>query len=321
MTCFNPKTAKWRWQKVINEKTGEVYETKVLNFLPLSQIEPNTPWEDDVLEIPCGKCAGCRIDQANDWATRAYLESTKYKKNAFITLTYNNENIPKNRTLIKRDLQLFWKRLRKSGEDIRYIACGEYGPTTLRPHYHAIIYNYWPEDAVFFKKNLSNDYLFTSEKLNKIWGKGYTIIGHVTYETAAYVARYVYKKAFGLNKQWNIKHGRTPEFTLSSRRPGIGANGFEDKTTFEKIKRNMGVFVPTKEGPKLKKIPNFIKNKWRNLGDRIEYFKLNDERARELKRYARTLAEENTNNYFQQLKQNTEISEEKYKILDKRKDL
>ena len=61
--------------------------------------------------------------------------------NAYITLTYNDDHLPANGSLQPRDLQLFWKRLRKARTPgIRYYACGEYGDQTARPHYHAIIF-------------------------------------------------------------------------------------------------------------------------------------------------------------------------------------
>lgn len=112
----------------VNEKTGEVYKTRALRFVPLTKLETDTPLKEKAVMIPCGKCEGCLIDKSNSWSTRCMLEAKNWPKNCFITLTYNNKNLPKNRTLVKKDLQNFWKRLRKTQEGpIRYLACGEYG--------------------------------------------------------------------------------------------------------------------------------------------------------------------------------------------------
>lgn len=297
--CFNPKPAKFEYFNKIDEKTGEIYKSKRLKFISWDEVDADFPYKDNCTMIPCGKCEGCQINKANEWATRAILEAQNWPKNAFLTLTYNNDNLPKKRTLVKADLQKFWKRLRKS-EDIRYLACGEYGPKTLRPHYHAIVFNYWPDDAKQYTKNIVGDQLWTSEKLNKIWGKGYVIVGMVTYESAAYVARYVFKKAFGLDKNWNIRHHRTPEFTLTSRRPGLAAFAFDNPKLWDKIRRNDGIILKTKAGVQVKKIPEYLKERWRTKGNREEYYKWSDTRARVLKTLAR--ARDTTDNYFQGLK-------------------
>lgn len=324
MTCLNPKIAKPYWHKIINQKTGEIYETKGLKFIKQNQILLNDP---DMLSgkymlIPCQKCQGCRVDYASEFSTRAYLESLQHKESCFITLTYNNENIPKNRSLNKKDFQDFFKRLRKNtGKKIRYMLCGEYGPKTLRCHGHMLCWGYRPKDLKFYKKNHVGDFLFTSEELNKIWGKGYTIIGNITYESAAYVARYVYKKSYGIDKDFYKKHGREPEFILTSRRPGLATNAFTNKKIWEKIKRNMGVLIPTKDGVKLKKIPTFLREKWKNFEDRKEYFKLFDKRARELLNDTRARMEKTDLNYFKYLKMTYNLARERFKRLDKRSNI
>lgn len=317
MTCFNPKLATYSYENRINEKTGEIELTKKIQFLPWTKITPDTPFKDKVIIIPCGKCPGCKIDHANEFATRVCMEIKNSKKNAFLTLTYNNENLPEKRSLVKKDLQKFWKRLRKSGEKVRYLCSGEYGPRTSRPHYHAVVLNYWPEDAKTYKPNITGDMLYTSEKLNKIWGKGYVIVGRVNYETAAYVARYVYKKAFGLNKEYFKKKKKEPEFTLSSRRPGLGIEGL-DTEEWAKIRRNDGIIIKTKKGVEIKKIPQFIKLKWRQLGNREEYYKWADKRASEFKTLTHARLSETSDNWFQANKKKAEILKEKLKRLDKR---
>lgn len=188
-----------------------------------------------VVPIPCGKCIGCRLEKARQWAVRCVHEAQMYPENSFITLTYNNENLPKDRNIQKRDLQLFFKRLRKalSPKEIRYYACGEYGDKMGRPHYHACLFNHDFEDKIMLRtgkvkpsglskfKPTRNHALYTSPVLEKIWKKGFVTIGELTFDSAGYVARYVTKKITGPPAAEHYQ-GRTPEFALMSRMPGIG---------------------------------------------------------------------------------------------------
>lgn len=128
--CIRPKPTFTTIVKEIDEKTGEIVEKHKKKFLPIWKLKERDPVE--IEWVNCGTCSECRISKSKDWSARCYLESLNWPKNCFITLTYNNENLPKNRSLVKRDLQLFWKNLRKRGYKVRYMACGEYGPTTLR---------------------------------------------------------------------------------------------------------------------------------------------------------------------------------------------
>lgn len=152
---------------------------------------------------------------------RCVYEAKEYEKNCFITLTYDNEHCPENSSLVKRDLQLFMKKLRKKyGEKIRFYACGEYGEKYDRPHYHACIFNHDFEDKVLWSVREDIN-LYRSKSLEKMWPYGFSTIGDVTFESAAYVARYVMKKIYGDKAEQHYK-GRVPEFTNMSRRPGIG---------------------------------------------------------------------------------------------------
>lgn len=98
------------------------------------------------IAVPCGSCIICRKRKASALATRAIMETESCgSAPLFITLTYNNEHLPKNEhsyvTLRKSDLQLFFKRLRSLLDNqniphsLRYLACGEYGSHTKRPQY------------------------------------------------------------------------------------------------------------------------------------------------------------------------------------------
>ncbi|MBD5584332.1 MAG: hypothetical protein HDQ88_04565 [Clostridia bacterium] len=219
-----------------------------------------------LIDIPCGKCEACKCNHAKEWALRCHLESLYHDQNCFITLSYNNENLPKNRSLELSDLQKFWKRLRKSlpkETKIKYFACGEYGPKTLRPHYHAIIFGYMPDDIKPWKKNHQRDQLYISEKIEKIWGKGYCIIGECNYNTAGYVARYCTKK---LKNELKIKHNKAEEFIVMSRNGGIGISYYKEKK--EEIWEDQGIYIkkPNKNAS-LESIPKFFMKKFKEEKD------------------------------------------------------
>ena len=209
MTCFHPLKA-WR------SKTLEPSGKRKIVF------SASKAWIDQPVELPCGQCIGCRLERSRQWAIRCVHESSLYDANSFITLTYDEQNMPPNQSLQKRDFQLFMKRLRKyyTPQKIRFFHCGEYGDHLGRPHYHAILFNLEFADKVLHKVHNGNK-IYTSPILEKIWGKGFCIIGAVTFESAAYVARYVVKKINGPRAEEHYKK-RVPEYTTMSRRPGIG---------------------------------------------------------------------------------------------------
>ena len=177
---------------------------------------------------------------------RSVHEASQHDENCFITLTYDDANLPHGASLFPRDLELFWKRLRKRlhPRKIGYLACGEYGTnqdittteTIGRPHYHAIIFGYDFPDKVLEAKSPSGENRFSSETLTRLWGKGLTDLGTFTFESAAYVARYQLKKINGeeADDHYTRVDPRTgeityitPEFIRSSKRPAIGRGWFE----------------------------------------------------------------------------------------------
>lgn len=199
---------------------------------------------DRPITIPCGQCVGCRLEKSRVMALRCVHEASLHTSNCFVTLTYRNECLPENGSLDLDDITKFWKRLRDkiAPQKIRYFYCGEYGDTSNRPHYHAIIFGYQPSDLVFYKSVRENEY-YISPFLESVWNKGYVVIGNVTFESAAYTARYCMKKINGKMldstdpetglkpyERYNSKTGEivnvTPEFANSSRRPGIASEWF-----------------------------------------------------------------------------------------------
>ena len=94
----------------------------------------------------CGQCLPCRINKKRVWTHRIMLESSLHTDNAFVTLTYSDENLPKDGSLVPRHVQLFLKKVRKEIEParLRFFCVGEYGDRTQRPHYHVALFGYPP---------------------------------------------------------------------------------------------------------------------------------------------------------------------------------
>ena len=189
------------------------------------------------MQVACGQCIGCRLERSRQWAVRCMHEIHMYEKNCFITLTYDEEHLPKDYSLDMRHFQLFMKRLRKKhGNGIRFFHCGEYGDAKERPHYHAILFNFDFDDRKLWK--LSNGVpVYTSESLEKLWGKGFCTVGAATFQSAAYVARYVLKKRTGpgsaryyerMDPETGEIFELKPEYVTMSRRPGIGKDWIEE---------------------------------------------------------------------------------------------
>lgn len=182
------------------------------------------PIADTNLELPCGKCIGCRTDRAAAWGNRAQHEARLYATNSFITLTYDEEHAPTNGLLAPDDLTNFIKRLRQnahrhgslfdrdSSRNIRYLACGEYGGSTGRPHYHILAFN-----CGFSNPTRRATGLYEAEGLTKTWGKGIANYGPATPGAATYIAKYSLKKQ-GLPEwrrcqRWNERPGHTDDTT------------------------------------------------------------------------------------------------------------
>lgn len=211
---------------------------------------PLIGYRDVPMKVSCGQCIGCRLERSRQWAVRCYHEAQVWDRNCFITLTYDNEHLPEDWSLKLRDFQLFMKKLRKRyGEGIRFFHCGEYGevckacrqsrsfckcpkwdPMPGRPHYHAILFNHDFGDKKLWKVQNENP-LFTSEELSQLWPQGYSSVGAATFQSAAYVARYILKKISGgastEHYLWSDPRTgeifeRVPEYVTMSRRPGIG---------------------------------------------------------------------------------------------------
>lgn len=185
------------------------------------------------LHIPCGQCIGCRERIGAQWAIRLQHEASLWDANCFVTLTYSEGNLPPGGTLLHRDFALFMKRLRKAnGPNVRFFMCGEYGPKTLRPHYHACLFNIDFRDREPAGKSKGGFPFFYSKHLSSLWELGRATVQNFTPETAAYTTGYILKKAKG--QEADVRYLRqnpdgttyrvAPEYAQMSRRPGIGYN-------------------------------------------------------------------------------------------------
>lgn len=215
MTCYHPirawrslggRQANGKWPVVFNQKDG---------------------YSDLEVEIPCGRCIGCRLERSRQWAMRCVLESQLYERNCFLTLTYRDADLPSDGSVSVRALQLFLKRLRKrySDERIRFFACGEYGSKRFRPHYHMLLFNHCFDDATLWRRR-AGQLLYRSAVLEELWPYGFSTIGDLTFESAAYCARYILKKVTGEDSREHYGE-RHPEFVTMSRKPGIASAWFD----------------------------------------------------------------------------------------------
>jgi len=222
VSCFHPLDA---WSRLKKSGKREIWFPKLHNYES----------GDQRITLPCGRCIGCRLDRSRDWALRCVKEAQLHEENCFVTLTYRDEDLPHDGSLVKPHWQKFVRKLRKriSPRKVRYFHAGEYSELG-RPHYHALLFGYDFKDRVIFKRAKEGN-LYTSETLDDIWGKGFTSVGDVTFESAAYVARYCLKKVYGEKSdehyervyEWGTVFIE-PEYSTMSRRPGIAKQWYDE---------------------------------------------------------------------------------------------
>lgn len=184
------------------------------------------------LDLPCGRCVGCRLERSRQWATRCVHEAKSHAANCFVTLTYSSEHLPERNSLHYPDFQRFMKRLRKQfGKGVRFYMCGEYGELLDRPHFHACLFgvDFAADRKVWSNRNGYK--LYRSPTLEVLWPFGHSTIAEMNFETAAYTARYVMKKMTGeaaedhytkVDPDTGEVYQITPEFNRMSLKPGIG---------------------------------------------------------------------------------------------------
>lgn len=192
--------------------------------------------------IACGKCLYCRIQRRKSWTMRMLHERENWPDACFTTLTYSPENLP-SRGLRKKDLQNFFKRLRKRVTPLRYFACGEYGEqNTERAHYHAIIFGLSKLKAL--------------QVLPQVWTYGMTDVGEAEENSVRYVAGYIDKKWMAGDQKSTEFMGKTPPFQTCSQKIGLNyllknaSSIIEDGLSF----RGKAQALPRYYAEKLKKL-------------------------------------------------------------------
>lgn len=256
MPCFTPLRAWQSKPEIVSPKSGKrliVFPTKKRSAPPCHNLQhqkTSCNCYDDI-QLPCSNCEGCRIERARQWAVRCWHEASLHENNCFITLTFAPEHLDPDGSLRKPDFQKFMKRLRKHfshhtyascwkdektnryklqkiyySPEIRYFHCGEYGEKFGRPHHHACLFNFKFPDQKLSRTTPQGHKCYTSDLLSELWPYGIHEIGEVTFQSAAYVARYIIKKVGGKNKNDHYQ-GKEPEYVTMSRRPGIAQKWFE----------------------------------------------------------------------------------------------
>lgn len=200
-------------------------------------------FSDLPVTVACGQCIGCRLERSRQWAVRCVHEGQLHDSSCFLTLTYRDENLPSGGTLVKEHFQKFMKRLRRRVEGrLSFFHCGEYGELLSRPHYHALIFGFDFPDKVRFKSGVDGSDIYTSSFLESLWPHGFSTIGALTFESAAYVARYVTKKITGPMADSHYRRidystgeifQLLPEYVTMSLKPAIG------KAWFDKFKSDV----------------------------------------------------------------------------------
>lgn len=191
------------------------------------------------IEVPCGQCIGCRLEYSREWAVRCVCEAKMHKENSFLTLTYDDDHVPGDGSLHHEHFVDFMKRFRyylaeRGFPRISYYMGGEYGELYSRPHYHSIVFGFCPVDLKYWMTSKAGYKIYTSEIMDKLWTYGRVFVGDVTFESAAYVARYCLKKVKDGSDRREILDVvtgeliyREHEYGCMSLRPAIGKRFLE----------------------------------------------------------------------------------------------
>lgn len=292
MTCYKPMIRVedlTKWEKA---KDGHLYHPSKLfssdrleNYDRDEYSRIRQKWGNYQI-IPCKNCIGCRLDYSREWANRGYLEAKCWKNNYFITLTYDEDNLPYEEeiqdnngitytdtieelpwqgTLNPNDMTRFMKNLRKIFErkkkeiNIRFMGCGEYGDNTRRPHYHLILFNCNLPKETFYDPHITwnKDTVWKNKWIEQAWGKGMTQIGECNWNSIAYVARYITKKINGNeSEEFYAMQGERKEFFRASNQPGIGGIYYEKHK--EEIYKNDKILIKNLTGVHWIKPPSYF---------------------------------------------------------------
>lgn len=284
LTCYHPKLRIEMIGKTEKAEDGHLYHPAII--IPADK-------ESELLEkykdfhanyrkqiIPCRNCIGCRLDYSREWANRGYLESKKSEDNYFITLTYDEEHLPIDESITTSEGKTYtrseeWKgnlrpeHLKKFIHDIRqyfyrknkkqrikYLACGEYGTENKRPHYHIILFDcpFTPND-MYNPRIIDKEIYYQNRIIEKYWKRGLSNVTVASWNTIAYVARYVTKKQYGHNAEdERAQKGQIAEFIRVSN--GIGKEYWEQNK--EKILKTDSITIKNGKGVHTTKPPRYF---------------------------------------------------------------
>lgn len=260
MACLSPLTA---YKNLYPNKTGRYG----IHFT-------YSRYSGKSIEVACGRCLGCRTDQSHEWAVRCYLEATMHERNSFLTLTYADEHLPQDGHVHKRDLQLFFKRMRHLC-DFRYFACGEYGEKTRRPHYHMLCFG---QDFMDARNTHMGDY-YVNHAVSEQWKLGHVTIAPLEMAACAYVAGYVNKK------MGTVDEG----FRIMSRKPGIAGSWL--RANLENVDRITTVVIEGAPHPVPKRFQLWALDELENVTK--QKVKVTEEKiARQMRRFPDAIAYE-----------------------------
>lgn len=354
MTCYNPLIRYETWETYTCMDGHTAYKAKIFNPAPYYKEEYETvdiyakqllkdPYYRKVQIIPCGKCIGCRLEYSRQWATKGCLEAEEWKDNWFLTVTYDDEHLPKAQpaidektgeemqpnpggTLKSTDMTNFMKKLRTYYErkynhkGIRFMGCGEYGSDSGRAHMHIICYNLpiMQENLRFHEYNGNYEPLFRCPELEEIWQKGMIVAAEVNWNTCAYVARYVTKKV-GLpaDKEHYKNLGIEPEFFRMSRKPGIGRKWFEDHK--DEIYKKDEIIIQKYGGGTMKVKPPRYYDKLYDIENHEGLEKIKDKRRKDMENVNRIRMKQTSLYKKEQLKVDESIKENQTKSLIRKK--
>lgn len=208
---------------MFRDSSGNVCTTRKLT-LGGQSLKVSSKDRHTMFYVPCGQCGECRLSRARMWATRCVHESKFWSKSSFITLTY--KDTPPHNSLCPDDTRNFIRRLRRHiGSNFKYYLVGEYGEKGDRPHYHALIFGYDFGYSSNFNiddshraipyDSLHNTTAVRFPELDDLWELGYTSVGELTFDSAAYCAQYAIKKITGprAKAHYGLRH---PEFSRTS---------------------------------------------------------------------------------------------------------
>lgn len=259
------------------------------------------------IKIPCGKCNECISKRAIDWATRARHEIATNDQNCFLTLTYNEDNLP-SILIVKDEFQKFMKRLRKHTKSkLRYMVSHEYGTKNFRPHHHAIIFGYNPPDQKLQTNSKSGEPLFTSSVIEKLWNKGFHSIGTANEKTAYYIASYSLKGKKHIFPDPNTGEIITVNDSMDcSKRPAIGYNYLLEN--YQQLVQSDSI------------LPRYYIKKLETIDPQLFEYHENERLTKFIsrsahERYAKYIIDNSKNNYKNHFRETSDIQEKEIKAL------